>query len=106
MTQPVIVYKGRTTVLQVSVGYDISEDQITSEIRAGKYPTSTLIATWIVQNRSDGKDGELLLILDDAVSAEITKTKGYMDLKRVTGGEPVPVFDDPLEVLFKEVVTA
>lgn len=100
------VYKGRTNVLRISLGYDVSTDTITSEIRVEKDFGSTLIATWSVAFETDGVDGELILTLDNSVTALIDKTTGYMDLKRVTGGEPVPVFDDPIEVLFKETVTA
>lgn len=101
----IIVYKGRTNILPVSLGYDVSGDVITSEIRVDKDPESTLIATWEVSFESDGVDGELILTLDDSVTSEIEKSTGYMDLKRVTGGEPINVFDDPLEVLFKKTVT-
>lgn len=101
-----VVYKGRTNVVPVGLGVDVSNDEITSEIRVEVDPTSELIAAWTVENVTDGTDGEILLVLDDAVSASIELSKGYMDIKRVTGGEPVPVFDEPLEVLFKKVVTA
>lgn len=101
----VTVYKGRTTILQVSLGFDVSNDNITSQIREEKSRTSTLIATWAVSFATDGVDGELILTLDDAVSALVTKSTGWMDLKRVTGGEPVNVFDDPIEVLFKDTIT-
>lgn len=101
----VIVHKGRTNILPVSLGFDVSNDVITSEIRADKNTTSELLATWIVSFETDGVDGELILTLDDSVTSEIEKSVGYMDLKRLTAGEPVPVFDEPLEVLFKNVVT-
>lgn len=100
------VYKGRTNTIRISLGYDVSTDTITSEIRVEKDFGSTLIATWSVSFKTDGVDGELILTLDNSVTALIDKTTGYMDLKRVTGGEPVPVWDDPVEVLFKETVTA
>lgn len=102
----VIVHKGRTTVLQVSLGFDVSGDTITSEIRSETNSESELIAEWNVAFESDGVDGELILTLDDEISAEVTHAVGYMDIKRVTGGEPINVFDDPLEVLFKDVITA
>lgn len=105
MTKQVIVYKNRTVVLHVSLGYDVSGDEFTSEIRVDKDPTSQLIATWDVSFETDGVDGELVLRLDDAVTKLITKSTGYMDVKRVSGGEPIAVFDEPLEVLFKDTVT-
>lgn len=102
---PVIVYKARTNILPVSLGYDVSGDVISSQIRADKSHTSELIATWTVTFDTDGTDGEIILTLDDSITASITKSKGYMDLKRTTSGEPVSVFDEPIEVLFKDVVT-
>lgn len=105
MSNAVIVYVGRTNILPVSLGMDVSQDTITSEIRSMKDPESTLIATWTVTNLTDGVDGEVILTLDDTDTADITNLRGYMDLKRVTGGEPVPVFLDPLDVIFKKPVT-
>lgn len=106
MSNAVIVYVGRTNIIPVSLGIDVSDDTITSEIRETKDPESELIATWVVTNATDGVDGEILLTLDDSDSAEITHIRGYMDLKRVTGSEPVPVFRDPLDVIFQKGVTA
>ena len=101
----VVVHKGRTVILPISLGYDVSADTITSEIREGKDHESDLIATWVVSFATDGTDGQIILTLDDDVTRAITNSVGYMDLKRVTGGEPVSVFDDILEVLFKSTVT-
>jgi len=101
----VTVHKGRTVILPVSLGMDVSQDIITSQIREDKRRTSQLIATWSVSFDTDGTDGELILTLDNTVTAAITNVIGYMDLKRVTDGEPVNIFDDPLEVVFKDTVT-
>lgn len=100
------VHKGRTNVVQVSVGFDVSQDVITSEIREEQDSESTLIAAWQIVFLTDGTDGELILTLDNAITSVIEKSKGYMDMKRVTAGEPTNVFDEPIEVLFKTVVTA
>ena len=100
------VHKGRTVIITVSLGYDVSGDVITSEIRENKDPESPLIATCVVSFLSDGTDGELVLTLDDAVTSVIEQSTGYMDMKRLTAGEPVAVFDEPLEVIFRETVTA
>lgn len=100
------VHKGRTNVVQVSVGFDVSQDVITSEIREEQDSESTLIAAWQIVFLTDGTDGELILTLDNAITSAIEKSKGYMDMKRVTAGEPTNVFDEPIEVLFKTVVTA
>lgn len=102
----IIVHRGRTVIIPVSLGIDISGDTFTSEIRTDKDPEATLIATWTVGFATDGKDGELVLTLDDSVTSQIEHSTGYMDIKRVTAGEPVNVFDEPLEVLIKDTVTA
>lgn len=101
----IIVHKGRTNIITVSLPFDVSDDDITSEIREATNSASDLIATWIVSYVTDGTDGELRLTLDDSVTSEITNTTGFMDLKRVTGSEPVSVFDEPLEVLFMDSIT-
>ncbi len=101
----IVVHKGRTNIVQVSLGVDVSQDTITSEIRVDKDKLSALIATWAVSFATNGIDGELLLTLDDSITTLITKSVGYMDLKRITGSEPVSVFDEPLEVIFNDSVT-
>lgn len=105
MITPIIVQKGRTVVVPVSIGYDISADTYTSQIRTEKNFQSELIAVWDVSFLTDGTDGELLLTLDDNITTSIVQDHGYMDLKRVSNGEPLPVFDEILEVLFKDTVT-
>jgi hypothetical protein len=105
MSNEVVVHKGRTNVLRVKLGMNVSADTFTSEIRSEPSSDSPLIATWVVSFVTNGADGELLLKLDDLVTAQIKANSGYMDLKRVTGGEPVPVFDRPLEVTFRGTVT-
>lgn len=102
MSDAVIVYKDRTNVLPVSLGIDVSGDVLTSEIRT---PSGDLIAEWVVTKDSDGSDGELILTLDNLSVAVIAYTKGLMDIKRVSGGEPLPVFESPIEVEFREAVT-
>lgn len=105
MFKQIVVHKGRTNVVPVSLGYDVSTDTLTSEIREEAKISSTLIATWVVGFVTDGTDGEITLTLDDSATAAITQTKGYMDIKRVSAGEPIPVFDSPIEILFKWAVT-
>lgn len=106
MSNAVIVHKGRTNTLTISLGEDVSLDTITSEIRTAPDMAATLIAEWDVTFTTDGTDGELTLTLDDVITGQITAASGYMDLKRVVDGEPVPVFDKPLEVIFRGTVTA
>lgn len=105
MSNQVIVHKGRTNVIQVNMGINVSADTFTSQIRSEPDAESPLIATWVVTKPNGGTDGILSLKLDDSVTAVITAAGGYMDLKRVTAGEPIPVFDKPLEVVFRGTVT-
>ena len=105
MSSRIIVHKNRTNVLTISLGFDVSADTITSEIRSEPSVDSPLLATWDVSFRTDGTDGELVLILDDLDTSQIKATSGYMDLKRVSGSEPLAVFDQPLEVSFRGSVT-
>jgi hypothetical protein len=105
MSNKVIVHKGRTNTLTVDLGINVSADTFTSEIRSEPDSSSPLIATWIVTFATNGADGKLVLKMDDVITAQIKANSGYMDLKRVTGAEPVPVFDRPLEVSFRGTVT-
>lgn len=102
MSDAIVVYKNRTNKVTVSLGIDVSDDTITSEIRT---QSGVLIATWDVAFDSDGTDGQLVLTLDNADAADIDYTTGLMDLKRVSGGEPYSVFDKPVEVEFRDTVT-
>lgn len=103
MSEPIVVHKGRTNIVTVSLGIDVSDDTITSEIRTS---SGVLIASWVVTFDGDGTDGELILTLDDSVTAAVTYPAGIMDLKRVSAGQPLPVFNRPVEVEFRETVTA
>lgn len=105
MSHEVIVHKGRTNVLPVNLGFDVSGDTFTSQIRTQPSQDSTLIAEWTVTFATDGTDGKLILRLDNSVTSLIAETAGYMDLKRINGSEPIAVFDKPLEVLFQGSVT-
>lgn len=101
----VVVYKNRTNTLRVNLGIDVSTDTFTSEIRTKPSVTSSLIVAWTCSFVTDGVDGELLLTIDNSLLASITQEFGYMDLKRVTGGEPIPVFSKPIKVVFQDSVT-
>lgn len=106
MRNKITVYKNRTNTLRVYLGIDVSADTITSEIRTHPTVDSTLIVAWTVAFITDGTDGGLLLTIDDSLLTTIAVNSGWMDLKRVSGGQPLPVFNDPLEVVFKDAVTA
>lgn len=101
----IIVHKHRTNKITVALGMDITSDTITSQVRVQEDPESDLLMTWTV-TVLDAATGELELAVDDSSTAQITVDKGYMDLKRVSSGEPLPVFDRPLEVEFRNTVTA
>jgi hypothetical protein len=102
MSNKIVVHKNRVNIITVSLGIDVSGDTITSEIRSEPDSDSPLIAAWDVTFDTDGADGELVLTMQEI---EITANSGYMDIKRVTGGNPIPVFDRPLEVEFRGTVT-
>lgn len=105
MSEPIVVHKGRTNVVTLDLGIDVSLDTITSQIRTKPDLSAPLIATWTVGYESDGTDGKLVLTLDNVITAQIVEDAGFMDIKRVSGGEPLPVFDAPLEVEFRGTVT-
>lgn len=100
----VVVLKNRTNKLQIGLGYNVAGDTFKSQIREEDDNESTLIAEWVI-TIVDEETGELELVLDDSVTAPITHSNGFMDLVRVTAGEPVAVWDEILEVLFRDTVT-
>lgn len=106
MSNEVVVHRNRTNILPVSLGTDVSGETFTSEIRAKVDPTSTLLATWTVTFLTDGSDGELVLRIDNSNLTNVAKNYGYMDIKRMSGGEPLAVLLEPLRVKFQGVVTA
>ena len=105
MSNPVIIHKGRTMTLQIGLGENISADTFTSQIRTEPDVNATLLLEWDVSFTTDGTDGELTLVADNLDTGQVTVDTGYMDLKRMAGTEPLPVFDRPLEVSFIGVVT-
>lgn len=109
MATQIIVHKGRTVILPVNLGIDLSAlpaSHITSEIRSEPELAAPLLATWDVAYETDGSDGVLILTLDDVITGQIVAKSGFMDLKRVVGGEPFAVFAQPIEVSFLGSVTA
>lgn len=99
------VFKGRTKVLPVSLGRDVSASTFTSEIREGRNKSSTKIAEWTITKPNGGQDGELIFTLDDDITAGINVSSGYMDIKEVSGGEPTNPIETVLEVIFEDVIT-
>lgn len=105
MANEIIIHRDRTNVLSVNLGMNITGMTITSQIRDQPDVEATLIATFAVVV-VDATEGEITLTMDNSAAAGITQASGYMDIKRVSGGEPFAVFDRPLEVQFRGVVTA
>lgn len=104
MEDMIEVHRGCTEVIELNLGHPLGDDTYTSQIRVGQNPTSELIATWTVEVRN-ANNGILSLKLDDSVTAAIEQSYGWMDVKRVSNGEPL--FEcDPIPVVFKNVVTA
>lgn len=102
------IKRSRTNVKLLFLGYDISDDEFVSEIRATKDQSSPVIVAWAITPETDGTDGKLRLTLDDSVMADIPPSmkKGYMDVKRITDGEPIPVHDGIITVKIENTVTA
>lgn len=104
-TNPIKVRRGRTERVTVYLPYSVAGDEVTSEMRAGLHRGAKLIATWdVVVDEEDGR--KIYLTLDDSDTSGIVETTGYMDLKRVTGGEPVQILENPLLVLISDPITA
>lgn len=98
----IIIQKGKTVELPVSLGFDVSKDTIVSDLRVDSDPESDLIASWVVSFETNGEDGQLLLTMDQSVTTDISQSAGYMFLDR-TSGVPVAILVDPLPVVFNEV---
>lgn len=105
MYETIKIDVGRTNIVQMALGFDVSGDTFVCQIREEPNVLSTLIAAMTVTFKTDGVDGELVLKLDNSVSAGIARRTGYLDVKRTSGGEPLSVLDDPIQVIFEGVVT-
>lgn len=108
MYTPIIVKRGRTTTLQVSLHRDLSAttaEAFSSKIRAEDNETSPVLCAWQIAIKSPASDGILILTIDNTVASAVTRTNGYMDMKEVIAGEPRSVWNDPLPVVFEGVVT-
>jgi hypothetical protein len=104
MANELVIHKSRTNVITVNLGIDVTGETLTSEIRTQPEVDAPLVATFVVAV-IDADTGELTLTLDNTAAGSVTVDFGYMDIKRVSGGEPLSVFDRPLEVRFRGVVT-
>jgi hypothetical protein len=106
MSGELIIHRNRTNRVPLGLGYDVSGDTITSHIKATVDPAAPPLCEWDVIFLTDGTDGELVLILEEASLSAVTQRYGFMDLKRTSGGEDFSVFLEPLKVKFQGVVTA
>lgn len=106
MSDKVILHKGRVNFLIVELGHDVSAETFTSQIRTQPDQEAPLIAEWDVAFVTDGTDGKLILTMDHVTTAQIAEQSGYMDIRRVSAGLPVVVFDRPVEVTIRGTVTA
>lgn len=106
MATPLVIHKGRTNIVTAALAMDLSGETLTSEIRAKETVDSDLLATWQVEFETDGTDGRILMTLDNTETAGIEEKIGYMDIKRMRAGEPLSVFSEPLQVIFKDRITA
>lgn len=104
----VVIFRNRTTIVQVNLGFDVSADELISEVRKGKTTEDELIVAWDISFLTDGHDGKCLFKIDDSVVADVPEDQvdGWMDVKRISGGEPLPVLAKPIKAIFRDVVTA
>lgn len=105
MSDELILHKDRTNKVLMNLGFDVSGDTFTSEIRKDRDKASDLLATWDVSFVTDGVDGKLELVLPQSQIDPVSVKYGYMDVKRTSGSEDLPVFTEPLKVKFQGVVT-
>lgn len=103
MGKQLVVHKGRVNVVAVNLGFDITGETLTSQIRERTDQDSPLIADWTVSIVTPGT-GVLSLLLDDTDNS-IEHSTGFMDIKRLTGGQSLSVFDEPLAVELRGTVT-
>lgn len=105
-TDAVIVHIGKRNVVTVDLHKDVSSDTVTSQIRTQPTTNAPLIAEWDVNFLTDGTDGKLVLSIEYLVSSQIKAKTGFMDIKIVVNDHPMPLFDKPLPVVFRDGVTA
>lgn len=106
MPNSIKIVKGRTNIVTVNLGFDVSADTFRSQIRKSENHTSDILGTFDVDFTTDGTDGRLTLTLDNSDTATIPDNVGYMDIERMSGGEPLNVFKEPLRVEFQDRITA
>lgn len=103
MAKQLVVQKGRFNSKNLNLNMDVTGDTIISEIREQADQGSDLIATWTVVT-VDASLGTFTLQLDDS-DGLITQARGFMDVLRMSGGQPLSLLDEPLAVEFRGTVT-
>lgn len=98
--QPIVIQRGNTIEVPVSIGFNVSGETLTSKIYVDDDPLSAVIAEWTVSFITDGSDGELLLTLSYLITEAIVQSSGHMDLRK-TSGTPVDLLEQMLEVIFQ-----
>lgn len=96
----VIVVRGNTVEVPVSLAFNVSADTLYSSIRTTEDPDSDVIAEWDISFITNGTDGELLFTLDGDITADIVEDIGYMFFISINGGDPIDIFDVPVVVEF------
>jgi hypothetical protein len=107
MTMAKLVFnKGRYNAVNVNAQMDLDGETISSQIRVGPDETSDLILTWTV-TETDYSVGTFVLSYNDSTpDADIAAvTRGFMDIKRLTGSGDISLMDEPLVVEFRSFPT-
>lgn len=104
MSNEVIVHRNRYNVITVDLGYDVTGETLESEIRSEPSVDAPLVVAWDL-TVNDAATGKLTLVIDTTAAAQIKAASGFMDIKRVSGVEAIPAWDEPLEVTFRGAVT-
>lgn len=105
MLDRITVHKHRATVISFGFGIDLSQDTLTSQIRDSKNSTGNDLGFWDIQPLTDGTDGRYVFTFSPEKATLVTVDKGYMDVKRVSGGQPLTLMNRILTVEFKDVIT-
>jgi len=98
--------KGRYNAVSVNAEQDLTGETITSQIRTGPEETSDLILAWTV-TEDDYALGTFTLSYNDSTPDEdiAAVTRGFMDIKRLTGSGDISLHDDLIIVEFRSMPT-
>ena len=99
------VWLGRTNEVEIDFGEDVSTSSVSSQIREEPNSQSPLIAQWTSSFKTNGADGVVVLKLQPTDLSSVTEERGYMDIKRVVGGESVVDLDNHIKVIFIKPIT-